>query len=98
VIVGRPQMVNQIGRLRRLRQRDPRGDPRKGCSACTGACNIVTLKNYKDEDGVPYIPNNELWVMAKDTGKFVFFGGLKSKEFSELDNWYWHYLARGTPG
>ena len=45
-----------------------------------------------------YIPNNELWVMARDTGKFAFFGGLKSKEFMELDNWYWHYLARRDTG
>ena len=47
---------------------------------------------------MPYIPNNELWVMARDTGKFAFFGGLKSKEFMELDNWYWHYLARRDTG
>jgi hypothetical protein len=26
--------------------------------------------------------------------KFAFFGGLLSKEYTEEDNWYWHYLAR----
>ncbi len=71
---------------------------RKGMFGVYHGCNIITLKNYKDEDGTPYIPNNELWVMARDTGKFAFFGGLKSKEFMELDNWYWHYLARRDTG
>jgi hypothetical protein len=59
---------------------------------------IVELKNYKDEDGNAYLPANELWIMTRDTGKFAFFGGLKSKEFMELDNWYWHFLARRDTG
>jgi hypothetical protein len=36
--------------------------------------------------------------MARDTGKFAFFGGLKSKEFMDNDNWYWHYIARRDTG
>jgi hypothetical protein len=71
---------------------------RKGMIGVYHGANIITLKNFKDENNDPYIPNNELWVMAKDTGKFAFFGGLKSKEFMELDNWYWHYLARRDTG
>lgn len=31
-------------------------------------------------------------------GKFAFFGGLQSKEYSEQDNWYWHYVARRDSG
>jgi len=25
---------------------------------------------------------------------FAMYGGLKSKEYVEQDNWYWHYIGR----
>lgn len=98
VIVGRPTMTDQIvdfegygmETLEEIRQKGVLGNYR--------GATIVRLRNYKDEDGSPYLPGNELWVMARDTGKFAFFGGLKSKEFEDNDNWYWHYIARRDTG
>jgi len=55
---------------------------------------IITLKNYRDDVDVPFFPANELYIVGRDASKFAFFGGLLSKEYSEEDNWYWHYLAR----
>lgn len=98
VIVGRPTVVNQIAGFDGFGPQTQEEITRKGMIGVYHGANIITLKNYKDEDGTPYIPNNELWVMARDTGKFAFFGGLKSKEFMELDNWYWHFLARRDTG
>lgn len=98
VIVGRPQVVNQIAEFTGYGNETLEEIRRKGMFGVYKGARIITLKNYKDEENNPYIPNNELWVMAKDTGKFAFFGGLKSKEFMELDNWYWHYLARRDTG
>lgn len=98
VIVGRPTVVNQLAGFDGFGNETLEELRRNGMFGVYHGANIITLKNYKDEDGVPYIPNNELWVMARDTGKFAFFGGLKSKEFMELDNWYWHYLARRDTG
>lgn len=98
VIVGRPTVVNKIAGFSGFGNETMEEIRRKGMIGVYHGANIITLKNYKDEDGVPYIPNNELWVMARDTGKFAFFGGLKSKEFMELDNWYWHFLARRDTG
>lgn len=98
VIVGRPQVVNQLAGFSGYSNETLEEIRVKGMFGVYHGCRILTLKNWKDEDGVPYIPNNELWVMAKDTGKFVFYGGLLTKEFSELDNWYWHYLARRDTG
>lgn len=98
VIVGRPTVVNKIASFDGFGNETLEEIRRKGMIGVYHGANIITLKNYKDEEGVPYIPNNELWVMARDTGKFAFFGGLKSKEFMELDNWYWHYLARRDTG
>lgn len=98
VIVGRPTVVNKLAAFSGFGDETREEIRRKGMFGVYHGADIITLKNYKDEDGVPYIPNNELWVMARDTGKFAFFGGLKSKEFMELDNWYWHYLARRDTG
>jgi hypothetical protein len=98
VIVGRPQVVNQIADFDGYGNETLEEIRRKGMFGVYKGSRIITLKNFKDEEGNPYIPNNELWVMARDTGKFAFFGGLKSKEFMELDNWYWHYLARRDTG
>jgi hypothetical protein len=55
---------------------------------------IITLKNYRDDTDTPFFPANEMWVVGRDASKFAFFGGLLSKEYTEEDNWYWHYLAR----
>lgn len=56
--------------------------------------DIVTLRHWKDDLGASFFPGNELLVVASDSAKFAFYGGLMSKEFTEDDNWYWHYLAR----
>jgi len=98
VIVGRPTVVNKLAGFTGFGNETLEEIRRKGMFGVYHGASIITLKNFKDEDGVAYIPNNELWIMARDTGKFAFFGGLKSKEFMELDNWYWHYLARRDTG
>lgn len=98
VIVGRPTVVDQIMDFTGYSNETQEEIRQKGMLGIYRGARIVSLKNYKDEDGVAYIPANELWVMARDTGKFAFYGGLLSKEFTENDNWYWHYLARRDTG
>lgn len=97
-IVGRYTMTNQITGFDGYGNETLEEIRRKGVLGQYKGANIISLKNFKDEDNNPFIPKNELWVVAKDVGKFAFFGGLKSKEFMELDNWYWHYLARRDTG
>lgn len=55
---------------------------------------IVTIPDYKDGDGNSYWGMGELYIVSDDGAKFAFFGGLKSKEYMEQDNWYWHFLAK----
>lgn len=98
VIVGRPTMTRQIMDFDGYGNETLEEIRNKGVLGQYRGVPIVELKNYKDEDGQPYLPSNEMWIMTRDTGKFAFFGGLKSKEFTELDNWYWHYLARRDTG
>lgn len=97
-LVGRPTMVDQIMDFDGFGNETREEIRLKGVLGVYRGAQIVSLKNYKDEDGQPYLPGNEMWVQGKDAGKFGFFGGLQSKEFSELDNWYWHYLARRDSG
>lgn len=98
VLVGRPSMVDQIMDFDGFGNETREEIRQKGYLGTYRGVQVLSLKNYKDEDGVSYIPNNEMWIMTRDTGKFAFYGGLKSKEFNELDNWYWHFLARRDTG
>ena len=98
VIVGRPTMVDQIMNFDGFGNETREEIQQKGLLGTYRGTPVVSLRNYKDEDGQPYLPANEMWIMTRDTGKFAFYGGLKSKEFTELDNWYWHYLARRDTG
>lgn len=67
---------------------------RQGVLGVYRGARIITLKNYRDDIDVPFFPANEMYVLGRDASKFAFFGGLLSKEYTEEDNWYWHYLAR----
>lgn len=98
VIVGRPTMTDQITDFDGFGDETKEEIRQRGVLGRYRGADVISLRNYKDEDNDPYYPGNELWVLTRDVGKFAFYGGLKSKEFMELDNWYWHYLARRDSG
>jgi hypothetical protein len=97
-IIGRSTMVDQICDFTGFSNETMEEIRQKGVLGVYRGADIISLKYYFDEEGEDFIPNNELWVIAPDVGKFAFYGGLQSKEFTELDNWYWHYLARRDSG
>lgn len=67
---------------------------RQGVLGQYRGANIITLKNYLDDSERPFFPGNELYVIGPDAAKFAFWGGMLSKEYTEDNDWYWHYLAR----
>jgi hypothetical protein len=71
---------------------------RRGVLGVYRGARIVTLRNFQDDEDISFFPANELYVVARDASKFAFFGGLSSKETTEGDNWYWHYLGRRAVG
>ncbi len=100
-IVGRATMVDQI--VDALTQTNtfagflPNTNEellRTGVLGTYRGARIVPLVNYLDENDTSFFPANEMFVVATDASKFAFWGGLMSKEFTEDDAWYWHYLAR----
>ena len=67
---------------------------RRGVIGTYRGANIVSLKNFKDDEDVSFFPANEMFVVGRDASKFAFWGDLLSKEWTEQDNWYWHFMAR----
>lgn len=93
-IYGRSTMVDQIADFTGFADEALEEIRNRGRLGTYRGANVVQVRNWKDEDGQSFIPANEMYVTAFDAGKFATYGGLKSKEYVELDNWYWHYLGR----
>ena len=101
-IVGRPTMTEQI--MDELLGSSYNGSGflpatneemvQRGLLGTYRGANIVSLINYLDENDQPFVPGNEMYVIADDASKFAFWGGMKSKEYIEDDNWYWHYIGK----
>ena len=98
VIWGRSTVTDQIMDFDGFGNETKEEIRQKGMLGVYRGAPVMQLKNFLDEDDVPFLPANELWVSGKDVGKFAFYGGLMSKEYSEQDNWYWHYIARRDSG
>lgn len=93
-IMGRAPMVDQITDFPGFADEALEEIRARGRLGVYHGASIVAAKNFRDENGVSYIPANELFVIAQDAGLFAMYGGLKSKEYVEQDNWYWHYIGR----
>lgn len=100
-IVGRSTMTDQIMDLLTSQSSNPGFIPNTneqvlatGILGTYRGAPVITLKNWKDDTETPFFPANELYVIGRDASHFAFWGGLMAKEYTEDNNWYWHYLAR----
>lgn len=100
-IVGRATMCDQIMDLLTNQSSNPGFIPNTneqvlatGILGTYRGAPIIPLKNWKDDTETPFFPANELYVIGRDASHFAFWGGLMAKEYTEDNNWYWHYLAR----
>jgi hypothetical protein len=59
---------------------------------------VIVIRNYADEDGLSYLPGNELWVLGGTAGKFAVYGGMTVKSWDENTVDYRHYRARRDVG
>jgi hypothetical protein len=59
---------------------------------------VIQITNYTDEEGVPFIPANELWVFGGSVGQFAMYGPLNVKTWDENTVDYRHYRARKDVG
>lgn len=93
-IYGRSTMVDQISDFTGFADEALEEIRARGRLGVYRGASVVQIRNWKDEDGTSFMPANEMYVVAQDAGLFALYGGLKSKEYTEQDNWYWHYLGR----
>lgn len=93
-VVGRSPMVDQITDFPGFADEALEEIRARGRLGVYHGATVVAINNFKDQNGISYTPANELFVISSDAGKFAMYGGLKSKEYVEDDNWYWHYIGR----
>jgi hypothetical protein len=93
-IYGRSTMVDQIADFSGFADEALEEIRLRGRLGTYRGANVVQVRNWKDEDGASFIPANEMYIVSQDAGTFAMYGGLKSKEYVEDDNWYWHYVGR----
>lgn len=101
VIVGRRTMIGQIisqlsgsGAYSGYLPETNEEILRTGVTGRYNGVRLAFIKNFKDDEDISFFPANEMFVVAPDASKFAFWGGLLAKEWTENDNWYWHYIAR----
>ncbi len=97
-LLGRETMTGQITDFSGYSNETQEEIRQRGRLGVYRGANIQTVTNFLDDDNVPYLPANELWVLAASAGEFATFGPVLFKEGSETRNWYWHYLARRDAG
>lgn len=98
-VIGRASMVDQISDFNLGFDPEATSEIRaKGRLGVYRGANIVQVINYTDEDGLAYIPANELWVFGGTVGKFAAYGGLQVKTWAENTVDYVHWRARKDVG
>lgn len=98
-VIGRASMVDQISDFNVGFDPEATAEIRsKGRLGVYRGANIVQVINYTDEDGMSFIPANELWVFGGTVGKFAMYGGLQVKSWEENTVDYRHWRARKDVG
>lgn len=97
-IIGRATAIDQISRFAGFADEAKEEIRLRGRLGVYRGANVVRVTNYTDENGLPYIPANELWVMGGTVGKFALYGGLQVKSWEENTVDYRHYRARKDIG
>jgi hypothetical protein len=59
---------------------------------------IIKLRNWKDRNKVSYFPGNELIISSTAASKVGFWGGMKSREWTEEGGEYWHNWGKRKAG
>lgn len=60
--------------------------------------NLMKLRNWKDRHARSFFPGNELMVTSTAAAKVGFWGGIKSKEWTEEGGEEWHNWGRRQAG
>lgn len=97
-IIGRALAIDQISDFPNFADEAREEVRLRGRLGRYKGANVQELVNYTDEDGEPYTPANEVWVLGGLAGKFRLYGGLRVKTWNENTVDYQHYRARKDVG
>lgn len=97
-IVGRAPMVEQIYDFAGFSESIKDEIQRTGRIGTWRGANIVKLRHYADEDGVSFMPANELWILGGNAGRFINFGGVRVNEWTDNELEYSHVVGRAAIG
>lgn len=97
-IVGRAAAIDQISDFSNFAPEAQEEIRKRGRLGVYRGANIVRIKNYTDEDGLPFIPEDEVVVLGGDLGRFVNYGGVKFRTWTEDATDHFHARARRDIG
>jgi len=97
-IVGRASAIDQISDFTNFAPEAQEEIRRNGRLGVYRGANIVRVTNWTDEDGMPYIPENEVFVLGGDLGRFVNYGGVKFRTWTEDATDHYHARSRRDIG
>jgi hypothetical protein len=97
-IVGRAAAIDQISDFTNFAPEAQEEIRKKGRLGVYRGANIVRITNWTDEDGKPYIPEDEVFVMGGDLGRFVSYGDAKFRTWSEDATDHFHARSRRDIG
>lgn len=97
-IVGRASAIDQISDFTSFSNEAKEEIRRQGRLGVYRGANIVRLTNWTDDLGLPYIPENEVYVLGGDLGRFVSYGGAKTRSWSVDETEHYHFKSRRDVG
>jgi len=92
-IVGRRRAIQEILDFTSFNDNTRDSIARTGVLGTYYGADVVTLDNYQDEDGVAFLPDDELWVIGGGVGLFVSWGGSVVRQWMENKVDYRHYKS-----
>lgn len=98
-IIGRAAMIDKVSDFNL--GFDPEGTQEIRNAGRLGlyrGANVISVNNFTDDEGISFIPANELWVFGGDVGRFVMFGGLNVTSWRNYDTDYQSFKARRDVG
>lgn len=98
-ILGRARAMTQINNFNLGFDPEATAEIRaRGRLGVYRGATIQRITNYTDENGLPYINDNEVWVFGGTAGVFAYYGGPQTKTWDENTTDYRHYRHRRDIG
>lgn len=97
-IIGRATAVDQILDFNGYAEAALEEIRKTGSIGTYRGANIQRLTNWTDEDSESYFPEDEIYLLSGNAGKFAFYGGARTKQWVEDKVDYVHARSRRTLG